>query len=541
MSNVRKLADYNPRSNKCAINIDGKKHWFDRNAAFDANAKMPGHYGVKVKGQNFFFPINENLQSGVTNPYWSVKDNKISRTIPPLVFPRIRIDPQFWREVMYEMENKPWNWRVKAQQMNQDVILDAHVKACWQKRKRLTLLKTPAFFDKNKQPIENSPNLEFIHSDWWIQLCDYILDAQGYGYQLVELGNLVDFSFPEIGVVPRQNISPDREVVTAVVYNVNGILFNINPSDKVKVGKKDLPASAKSPEGQYYYDWQIWIKTPNEFGSHTSTCGYGIFYWIGLYSILIRNNLQNNADYNEKFLQPIRDLSTNKTDEKERQRVFNQLVDAGASLTFLHDPEDELKLLQNTTSGQVYKTYADFETRMKKAISALILGHEDAMHSVGSKLGGGSSQGGSGKSGHDDPIQESLTETGSEQNRWLCAHINNNVIPKLRKLGFNIPYDIKYGYINDDEQAEAQEKQNKNNIDFSTTLVNLSKAGYEVAPEYIEEITGIPVKKTAPPPIVKPQLQPKENDVPDEEELEAVKNFYNDLQKTYAKHSHGTS
>lgn len=535
MSNIRSLK-YNETTGRFGITVAGKTHWVDKNKLKPTANPAMGQ--VKVGARNFFFPINDNLTgmtSGGMNAFWNVEDSKPSRIIPPLVFPRIRADVGYWREAIFEMENKPWNWRVKTQTILQDTIFDAHVYSCWKKRKRLTLLKKPCFYDSKGKVIEGNKDLNFIYTKWWRQYLDYTLDAQGYGYQLIELGDLKNGGFPDIGIAPRQNISPDREVVTTVVYNVNGLLFNINPDDAktIKIGKKDIPISAKAPNGEYYFDWTIWVKTPNEFGSHTSTCGYGILYWVALYALLIRNNLQNNADFNEKFLQPIRELITTKTDKKERQEAFQNLVDAGASLVFLHDPQDELKLTSNQSIGTAHQSYGDFELRLKKGISALLLGHEDAMHSVGSKLGGGS-KGASGKSGHDEPIQQAISETESEQTAWLCDEVNSN-LDKFRKLGFKIPYDITYGYQNDSEQNEIQERQNKNNIDFTESLVNLAQAGYEVDPKYIEEITGIPVTKKPEP---KPKPNPFNDEQPDEEELTAVENFYKGLKAKYGKHAH---
>lgn len=519
MSNIRKL-QYDAKTGKCGISVKGKTHWFDKNDAFVSD--NPNLYGIKVNSRNFFFPINENLQSGVTSPYWSIQDNKVSRTIPPLTFPRVRADIGLWRAAILEMENKPWNWRVKNALIAQDTILDAHVKSCWNKRKRLTLLKKPVFFDKQGNPIENNKNLDFINSQWFYQLIDFILDAQGYGYQLVELGELRNNGFPDIGIVPRQNISPDREVVAQVVYNVNGVLFNINPETKVNVGGKEVPASPKSPNGEYYYNWNVWIKTPNEFGSHTSTCGYGLFYWVSLYALLIRNNLQNNANFNETYIKPIRWLQTMKTDPKERQQVFDELVKMGDAGVILSDPNDKFELVQNASIGTAYNTYADMEQRLKKSISALILGHEDAMHSIPGKMGGEQSGGGS-KQTNNTPIQEAIEETEAEQDRWLCSHINDQVIPKLRNIGFEIPFDVTYGYTNDREENEQQERQNKYNIDFATVVKTLTDAGYNVPEKYITEITGIPVVKNKTP-----------KDISDEEEIEAVNNLNHELKNQYA-------
>ena len=508
---------YNEKTGKVGIKVKGKQRWFNKADAFDASAKIPNHYGVKIDGQNFFFPVNKNMENGNINPYWSIEDNKISRTIPPLYFPRVRIDAEMWRLAIVEMEMKPWNWRVKVQTILQDVVLDAHVKACWTKRKRMTLKKTPAYFDREGNVIE-SPDLDFIQEHWWYQLMDFMLDAQGYGYQLIELGEMVNGKFPDISVVPRQNISPDREIVASVVYNVSGIPFTFSSDKQDRAVNKKQVAKAQAPNGEYYYDWTVWIKTPNEFGAHTSTCGYGLFYWIGIYAILIRNNLQFNADFVEKYMQPIPWLKTNKSSKEERQKTFNELLDMGSSSAFMTDPTDDLTLLTAGTVGTAHKSYGDFEERMEKKISALILGHQDVMHSIPGKAG----------SMEDNPVNKAMLEVENEQDQWVSAMERECIRPKLKALGFNIPDDATYGYLNEEQANLAKENDNRHNLDFAKVVQTLKAAGLEVDPKFVSEYTGLPVTKSEPTIDVPETVDP--------EEVTAAKNFYNRVKNSYANH-----
>ncbi len=305
MSNIRKIS-YNAALDKAgkkpySIKVDGKPYFFHINQA----SVLPelGRGQVNVKGRNYWFPTqmfdpaSPNFERERENPVNMAYDAKnVSRTIAPVQFPRVRMDLREWRDAISEAEMPIFPYRVKMQQIYQDLILDGHVYACWQKRKRLTLSKQPAFFDKGNKQVVNNSSLDFINTQWWNTLTDYLLDAQGYGYQLISLGDIVDRKFPEISVVRRQNISPDREVVSPVIYMIDGIHY-ADPGYKARNyffdNEKEIcfnnPEYANT-EGDSYFDWHIWVKTPNQFGM--SSCGYGIFYQVALFAILMRNNLR---------------------------------------------------------------------------------------------------------------------------------------------------------------------------------------------------------------------------------------------------------
>lgn len=485
MSNIRKL-QYFPEKGQCAINVGGKLHYFNPGAAFDARGKIPGHFGVKVGSQNFFFPVNNDTNG---NPYIQKDSTKIADTIPPLVFPRIRADAQFWRDAIIEAEMKPWNWRVKMSQLSQDTRLDAHVSACIDKRKRMTLLKRPAYFKNGKE----QKGFDFIHTYWWTTLMDFALEAQFDGYQLIQLGDMVNGGFPNISIVPRQNISPDREVVSPVVYMVSGVpfnLYNFSGNDNLMIvdGKKTFETQSRNKNGERYYDWSIWIKTPNIFGEHTSSCGYGLLYKVGLYALYIRNNLQFNATFNECFIQPVPWLQTSKSDETERQQAFDELLKMGSSRAFLTDLNDKFSLLENKTIGTGYEAYDKFEERMQKAISAMILGHQDAMHMIPGRMG-------SQEGAEFSPVLMALREVEAEQDKWISYVEKEFIRPKLVNLGFDIPDDVTYGYMNDEEDNAIQDRVNKTNLDFGKVLQLFSIAGYRVPKEFIESTTGIPVEE----------------------------------------------
>ena len=501
MSNIRKIS-YNASLEKAgkkpySIRVGGKPHFFQINQALISPELGRGQ--VNIKGKNYWFPTemfdpaSPNFNQNNNNPINMAYDAKnVSRTIAPVQFPRVRIDLREWRDAISEAEMPIFPYRVKMQQIYQDLILDGHIYACWQKRKRLTLSKQAAFFDENKKPLERKHELDFINSQWWNTLVDYLLDAQGYGYQLISLGDIIGGKFPDLSVVRRQNISPDREVVSPVVYMIDGIHYT-DPDFKARkyFFDKENEISFNNPEcanvvGESYSDWHIWVKTPNQFGM--SSCGYGIFYQVALFAILMRNNLKFNADFVELFAQPIRWLKTNKTNESERAAAELALQNMGSNAYIMTDKEDELQLVQNPSTGNAWQIYENLEQRCKKSITSVILGHEDCMSGTPGTLG--SQQG-----NENSPVQAALREIENEQDKWVCAVINDNVLPKLRNLGFKIPHNVTYGYLNNAEEREVEQQENKRKSDFANVVETLTRAGYEVDEKFVEEQTGIPVRK----------------------------------------------
>src|SRR5579864_2142866 len=99
MSNIRTLK-YNQTTGKFGITVSGKTHWVDK-TKLGASAN-PAMGQVKIGARNFFFPLNDSLTgmggSFSANPFTYSYSNKPSGIIPPIVFPRIRIDTNFWRE-----------------------------------------------------------------------------------------------------------------------------------------------------------------------------------------------------------------------------------------------------------------------------------------------------------------------------------------------------------------------------------------------------------------------------------------------------------
>ena len=401
---------------------------------------------------------------------------------------RIKQSVVSWRMALHEAEQEWYPQRVKLQQLYQDTVLNAHIEACMNKRKGLTLLKDFGFFSPDGKEDENLTKL--FRKSWFKNYMNYAMDARAYGYSLISLGDIVDDTFPKLNVIPRYNVSPERLTIQHFMYSITGVPFT-DPSVKDDYGNRVM-------------DWVSWVPTPSETG--VSSCGYGYLYKIGLLEIFLRNLLGQNGDFVQLFSQPYRVGMTSKTEENEREELAQTLEDMGSSGWAILDPTDEIKFLETKLGGSGYEGYDNFEGRLEAKISKVILRHASAMDSTPGKLG------------NPEDVKEALEEVQKEDNRFFEDHMNEVGIEKFRVLGFNIPVGYEFKFKNDHEEFEHNKKENEVNLEVATIAKTMKEAGMKMDPKYFTERTGIDFEEIKEPAPVKPGFTPKQ--------IDKLKNLY---------------
>lgn len=419
---------------------------------------------ILTKIANYMFPTPDNpLTQEHAGDWRTIKnpERNLRSYITPVQLQRIRQDIKSWREAVAEAEQAWYPHRVRMQRLYIDTVLNGHVDACMNRRKSLTLLKDFRFC--NAAGTEDEKVKKLINKTWFRNYCNYVLDAKFYGYSLISLGDLVEDDFPKLANIRRFNISPDRLNVTSYVYSLSGAQFLDEP----------------------YKLWNVWCPTPTDIG--ISLCGYGLLYKVGMYEIICRNLLGQNADYAELYGQPIRVGKTSKTEEDERAAFEQAMAQMGSSAYILMDALDELELIESKGNGQGFKVYENLEQRCEKKISKIILGHSDAMDSTTGKLGG--EQG-----GEESPVYQALEDVQIVDSRFLTDNINGELLPRLRELGFSIPDDVYFEFNNDHEKEEFRKREDQSNLATAQIAQTMKNAGLQMDAAYFEERTGIPTK-----------------------------------------------
>lgn len=384
--------------------------------------------------------------------------------------------------------------RVIMQQLYNDLIDEPHTAACIERRMDLTLLRDFTIDCGNDS--DTAKWTEWLkESPWFIDFQRYVLTAKIRGYSLISMGNIVSNEamvngLPEMKMLEHSLISPDRRNFASVVYAVNGVSWD-------------------EPQ---YSPWHIYIDTPTEIGN--GCCGYGILHKVAMAIILIRANFSDNANYNEKFGQPIAWGKTSKQDDdtsSDRTDFFNDLKSMGAAGTFVTDLTDEIQFLMASGSGQGFKSFADLEMRAQKLISKNLLGHADVLDSIPKRSGGSSGE--SNPSTPSTPVQDALSDITSKDGKFITPFVQE-LLRKMQAQGVNLPNGFKFKYKNDDEEELAKQKKYNAIQSFADIAVAMKQGGLQMAPEVFTKETEVECKIAEVTPPKLPLANEKPNALP---------------------------
>ena len=463
--------------------------------------------GVFSNGVNWSSE-NSNIGLWYTSTYGLPTKQSLGGTIIPVQFQRLKADIQSWRDALMEAENPYYPHRVRLQRIYMDNILNPHIYACMERRRDLTRLREFKVISKNDDTLQYLDVEKYFNSTWFRNFITYVIDAQFFGYSLISLGDIINDSFYKLNVVRRWNISPDREIVSTFVYLIDGVKF-LNDTYDLSLRKENKPNSINSlyDENDAYKnlpkyddqkmqniyqgittnydildqndvsDWHIWVTTPNELGY--GICGYGLLNNISPYAIWLRRLEAYNMTYAELFGQPYRIAKTNK-EGKARTDLFNALKNSGASATAVIGLEDEIEYLQSNAGSDT--VFSDLEDRMHSKISKIILGSSDILDPTSGKLGNDNTS---------SPAQKALDDKQSYDGLIVQNIINEQLIPRMRKLGFNIPDDAFFVWQNNKELNKAKNDELDIKNKFAQFMLSMHNAGLHVPSEYAENELGI--------------------------------------------------
>lgn len=406
--------------------------------------------------------------------------------LAPLQLQRTAHDIKLWREAITFAENAWYPTRYYMQRMFVDTILDGHTLSCMKKRRNMTLQKD--FIIKNADGSVNEDYTKLIKDKQWFRnLVTYIIDAQFFGYSLVQLGDLTmvkkKYDFKRLTILKRWNVEPDRQNLVSIPLQKTGINF--------------LDEEAVDPNGIPYADFLVYVDTPSDIGH--SICGYGLLYNVAMYSIILKNNLANNADYTQMFATPYRHAKTpTSLDKDKRKALETSMDDMGSSGWIITDEGITIEFNESNT-GTGYKSYESLEVRCERKISKTLLGHADALDQTPGKLGA--------SQGDDNPVAQAMAEVEKEQDAFVLSVLNDTVLGKLIKLGFPLTEDCMFGVTNDKEEMMVRRKEDASNLQTATVAKTMKDAGLEMDAKYFQDRTKIPTKKAEPPtPATSPSL-----------------------------------
>ena len=264
------------------------------------------------------------------------------------------------------------------------------------------------FMVKNKNEEEDVNLTKLFKTQWFNDWLTISIESILWGFSGIQYGPINDNKFEFIKDIPRYNIRPEQ----------NGIASDQNNN------KADILFSSEP-----FKTWTSLIY-PRMFGDQYKL---GKYNKIAKWFILKREVTQFWAIFNEIFGHPLRVTKTNIKDNVRRQNAINSMEAMTTAAYAVIDLEDEIEFINASTTGSGYATFKDFIEVADKQMSKALIGGTMVLDEGSSR-----SQG--------EVHQQNTNSFIVGYATMIQNIINDELIPKMSKLGIPISKDDKFTY-----------------------------------------------------------------------------------------------
>lgn len=360
---------------------------------------------------------------------------------------RQRQDIGEWRIALSLAESIENPNRTELIKIYKDVDLDGHITGIVGSIKNKIKSKPFMIVDSNGEIDEDKTKL--FQKEWYFKFIDFIVEAPFWGFSLVQLGDIKDDGFPTIELVPREYVVPEFEVVRKDLFGTSG-------------DRKNTFKYNESP----LKDWFIFIGEKKNMG---------LFNKATPHALAKKNLFIEMWEYGELFGMPIRVGKTDIKDDQRREQMAKMMENIGSNAWGVFDKDDDIKFVE-ASGGDSTAVFIQPIKLSNEEISKAFAGQVatfDEKSFVGSA-----------------EVQERIfNELIIAFMRNAAFIINNQLIPRM-VIHRMLPPGFRYKW-------KAEEILSI--IDRSKIITDLTKAGYEFAPDTVTEEVGIKVEGFAEP------------------------------------------
>lgn len=355
---------------------------------------------------------------------------------------RQRQDIGDWRLALSLAESVENPDRTQLIKIYKDVDLDGHITGIIGSIKNKIKSKPFMIVDSNGEIDEDKTKL--FQKEWYFKFIDFIVEAPFWGYSLVQLGDIKDDGFPDIQIVPREYVVPEFELV-----------------------RKDLFGTSTDSQNTFKYnqpplkDWFIFIGEKKNMG---------LFNKATPHALAKKNLFTEMWEYGELFGMPIRKGHVDLNDTERRKNMESMFKNMGSAGWGVFDQDDKIDFI-STGGGDATAVFIQPIKLSNEEISKAFAGQVatfDEKSFVGSA-----------------EVQERIfNELIIAFMRNAAFIINNQLIPRMVTHRI-LPDGFRYKW-------KAEEILSIN--DRSKIITDLTKVGYEIAPDTVTEEVGIKVE-----------------------------------------------
>jgi len=295
-----------------------------------------------------------------------------------------------------------------------DVIVDSHLTGIVEIVK--DKIKATEFEIVNDKGEVDDEKTGYFEKKWFFKFLDWAIEAIYYPVSLIQLGNMVDNGFPDIELIKREYVTPNREFV-----------------------KKSLEIY-----GTYKHGVDGWVYTNPSISQYFipvyPPTVLGMFDRVASHALGKKHMLIYLWRYGELFGLPIRIGKTDTKDPARRVNMENMMSNMGNAMWGVIDPDDSVELKEaKSNSSEPYLAAMNYSN---KEMSKALMGTSSVMDET-SFVGAAE-------------IGERIYETkGKGYLRDLRFLINDELIPRMIKYMIPIA-GCSFRWVNEDKVSYDQ-------------------------------------------------------------------------------------
>ena len=282
------------------------------------------------------------------------QSNDIRKGVVKGVFTRIAAGVKEWQNATLIAENLVSPNNTELIRVYRDVTIDAHLWALM-RTIQLKVISTK-FFVYNVAGEIDQDSTDKLTQKWFRRLCSFTIEADFYGFSLVQLGDIVNGNFTGCDLVPREYVVQQRGGVKKSISDTRNLILFDDPE---------------------FLNWVLPIGERHNLG---------ILHKAAPLVIKKKEVISAWSESAEIFGMPTRIGRTNINSPTHRANMEDMLENMGSAAWGVFDKEDEIQLIEGGKSD-FYKIYDNFINRINSELSKLILlqtGTTDEKSFVGS-------------------------------------------------------------------------------------------------------------------------------------------------------------
>jgi len=359
-----------------------------------------------------------------------------------------------WRTAVESAEDLDNPDREELIQMYKDFIDDYQLFATMQAR--TTKAVSGAFIiydekgDKDEEEMAKFIDPKGFPLPWFRKFMTIVEEAKFYGWEAIQLGDVIDDRFNGVEKIPEQNLVPCKDAMIK------------DHSMSYQEGSENVIYFEEDPQDT----WIVRVGSKIDLGLINKCAPYIV--WKGVFG--------NWSQHASIFGMPMRVGTTDLADTERKQNLINAFESVtGGAQWMIKDPLDEIELIERSGSADPHNIYGMLIEKCDQAISKIIL----------SQTGTTDEKAFSGSANVHENTEDGVIFSDKLD---IAAVVNEQLIPRMKKIGMISDSKKIFGSWDFSEKMTIEQ--------WSKVFLTLSQAGFSAPASEVTRVTGIEIDET---------------------------------------------